>query len=72
MSATTTDSGCGSPVSLRGILVHTIAEYARHNGHPDLLRERVDGATGYGSRIRRGPGTRPPVGDRRPVARPRR
>ena len=34
------------PVSLRRILVHMIAEYARHNGHADLLRERLDGATG--------------------------
>jgi len=24
-----------------------IEEYARHNGHADLLRERVDGSTGY-------------------------
>ena len=37
----------GQPVSLRRILVHMIAEYARHNGHADLLRERIDGATGY-------------------------
>lgn len=37
----------GHPVSLRRILVHMIAEYARHNGHADLLRERIDGATGY-------------------------
>ncbi|MEU9130866.1 DinB family protein [Kitasatospora sp. NPDC048540] len=37
----------GGPVSLRRILVHLIAEYARHNGHADLLRERIDGATGY-------------------------
>jgi uncharacterized damage-inducible protein DinB len=36
----------GEPVSLRRIVVHTIAEYARHNGHADLLRERIDGATG--------------------------
>jgi hypothetical protein len=36
----------GKPVSLRRILVHMIAEYARHNGHADLLRERLDGATG--------------------------
>jgi len=36
----------GEPVSLRRILVHVIAEYARHNGHADLLRERLDGATG--------------------------
>ncbi|MEW2391416.1 DinB family protein [Streptomyces venezuelae] len=33
-------------VSLRWILVHLIEEYARHNGHADLLRERVDGVTG--------------------------
>ncbi|MGF0116933.1 DinB family protein [Promicromonospora sp. Marseille-Q5078] len=32
--------------SLRWILVHLIEEYARHNGHADLLREAVDGATG--------------------------
>jgi uncharacterized damage-inducible protein DinB len=33
-------------VSLRWILVHMIEEYARHNGHADLLRERIDGVTG--------------------------
>jgi uncharacterized damage-inducible protein DinB len=32
--------------SLRWTLVHMIEEYARHNGHADLLRERIDGATG--------------------------
>jgi hypothetical protein len=32
--------------SLRWILVHMIEEYARHNGHADLLRESVDGETG--------------------------
>jgi hypothetical protein len=31
---------------LRWILVHMIEEYARHNGHADLLREAIDGATG--------------------------
>ncbi|TJZ50381.1 DinB family protein [Streptomyces piniterrae] len=36
----------GTPVSLRWIYVHMIEEYARHNGHADLIRERVDGATG--------------------------
>ena len=36
----------GSAVSLRWILVHMIEEYARHNGHADLLRESVDGETG--------------------------
>jgi hypothetical protein len=34
------------PVSLRWIYLHMIEEYARHNGHADLLRERIDGATG--------------------------
>jgi hypothetical protein len=34
------------PVSLRWILVHMIEEYARHNGHADLLREAADGETG--------------------------
>ena len=33
-------------VSLRWILVHLIEEYARHNGHADLLREGIDGVTG--------------------------
>ena len=32
--------------SLRMIYVHLIAEYARHNGHADLLREAIDGVTG--------------------------
>lgn len=32
--------------SLRWVLVHMIEEYARHNGHADLLREAVDGGTG--------------------------
>jgi uncharacterized damage-inducible protein DinB len=32
--------------SLRWIMVHMIEEYARHNGHADLLRERIDGQTG--------------------------
>jgi len=32
--------------SLRWVLLHMIEEYARHNGHADLLRERIDGATG--------------------------
>jgi hypothetical protein len=34
------------PVQLRVVLVKLIAEYARHNGHADLLRERLDGSTG--------------------------
>ena len=36
----------GERPSLRWILVHIIEEYARHNGHADLLREAVDGETG--------------------------
>jgi uncharacterized damage-inducible protein DinB len=36
----------GRAPSLRWILCHMIEEYARHNGHADLLRESVDGATG--------------------------
>ena len=33
-------------MSVRWVYVHMIEEYARHNGHPDLLRERIDGTTG--------------------------
>ncbi|MFI9275677.1 DinB family protein [Kitasatospora sp. NPDC052896] len=33
-------------VTLRWILTHLIEEYARHNGHADLLREAIDGRTG--------------------------
>ena len=51
--------GAGS----RELLVHMIEEYARHNGHADLLRERIDGRVGQyapcDTRIRRPlPGTR--------------
>ncbi|MGH9046239.1 MAG: DUF664 domain-containing protein, partial [Acidimicrobiales bacterium] len=31
---------------IRWIYLHMIEEYARHNGHADLLRERIDGETG--------------------------
>jgi uncharacterized damage-inducible protein DinB len=34
------------PMSLRWVYLHMIEEYARHNGHADLIRERIDGATG--------------------------
>jgi|SRR5271157_1101166 len=33
-------------VSLRWVLVHMVEEYARHNGHGDLIRESIDGQTG--------------------------
>ena len=36
----------GEPVSLRWILIHMIEEYARHCGHADFLRERLDGKKG--------------------------
>ena len=36
----------GSDVSLRWVVLHVLEEYARHNGHADFLRERIDGATG--------------------------
>ncbi|WP_431777036.1 DinB family protein [Streptomyces cucumeris] len=36
----------GEPISLRRIMVDMIAEYGRHNGHADLLRECIDGCTG--------------------------
>lgn len=36
----------GAEVSPRWILVHLIEEYARHNGHADLLREGIDEVTG--------------------------
>jgi hypothetical protein len=41
-----TGSYDGELFSLRSILAHMIEEYARHNGHADLIRERLDGATG--------------------------
>lgn len=41
-----TFEGRHGPISLRWVYVHMIEEYARHNGHADLLRERIDGATG--------------------------
>ena len=46
-----TDMGAVLPtrrgqVSVREVLVHMVEEYARHNGHADLLRERIDGRIG--------------------------
>jgi uncharacterized damage-inducible protein DinB len=47
-SRTLADSGrfMDQDVNLGWIYVHLIEEYARHNGHADLLRERIDGTTG--------------------------
>lgn len=39
------EPGAG-PVSLRFVMLHMIEEYARHNGHADLLREQIDGRVG--------------------------
>jgi uncharacterized damage-inducible protein DinB len=36
----------GGAISLRELLIHMVEEYARHNGHADLLRERIDGRIG--------------------------
>ena len=36
----------GEAVSLRWIYVHMVEEYARHNGHADLIRELIDGSVG--------------------------
>ena len=37
----------GDEISVRWVITHMVEEYARHNGHADLLRERIDGSTGY-------------------------
>ena len=37
----------GQDVSLRWVYVHMVEEYARHLGHADMIRECVDGVTGY-------------------------
>lgn len=39
-------SRAGEPFSLRWILLHLIEEYARHNGHADLIRQSIDGSVG--------------------------
>ena len=36
----------GEPWKVRGVVFHMIEEYARHCGHADLLRERIDGRVG--------------------------
>ncbi|MRJ76688.1 DUF664 domain-containing protein [Aeromicrobium sp. SMF47] len=41
-----TIDGHHGEMSLRMVYVHMIGEYARHNGHADLLREAIDGTTG--------------------------
>jgi uncharacterized damage-inducible protein DinB len=46
LDVTGIDRRSGEEYSLRRVMLHLIQEYARHNGHADLLRERIDGATG--------------------------
>ncbi len=46
LSVVTSRREAGQAFSLRWILLHMIEEYARHNGHADLLREAIDGAVG--------------------------
>lgn len=38
--------GRGERFNLRWVLVHLVEEYARHNGHADLIRQAVDGSVG--------------------------
>jgi uncharacterized damage-inducible protein DinB len=38
--------GRGTPLSVRWVYVHMIEEYARHTGHADLRRDRLDGSVG--------------------------
>jgi uncharacterized damage-inducible protein DinB len=42
----TIDEKWRGKMSVRWVLIHMIEEYARHNGHADLIRERIDGAVG--------------------------
>ena len=46
LDVTGVDRRSGDEYSLRRVLLHLIQEYARHNGHADLIRERIDGVTG--------------------------
>ncbi|HWG27512.1 DinB family protein [Actinospica sp.] len=46
LGAVFTRADTGERVSARWILIHMVEEYARHNGHADLLRESVDGEVG--------------------------
>jgi uncharacterized damage-inducible protein DinB len=46
VAAGTSHPSAGRQYSLRWVLTHMIDEYARHNGHADLIREAIDGQTG--------------------------
>ena len=42
----TFSDGGTATIDIRALLLHMVEEYARHNGHADLLRQAVDGETG--------------------------
>nr|WP_202513237.1 DinB family protein [Streptomyces sp. SID3343] len=46
LDVTAVNRKSGDVVSLRLVMLHLIHEYARHNGHADLLREGIDGTVG--------------------------
>lgn len=46
LEVTGVDRRDGTAYSLRLVLLHVMQEYARHNGHADLIREGIDGVTG--------------------------
>ena len=46
LDVTGVDRRSGTEFSLRRVMLHVLQEYARHNGHADLVRERIDGVTG--------------------------
>jgi uncharacterized damage-inducible protein DinB len=46
LDVTGTDPRHDTVFSLRRVMLHVLQEYARHNGHADLIRERIDGVTG--------------------------
>ncbi len=46
LAAVSVEADDGNHISLRWIVCHLIEEYARHNGHADLLRQSIDGETG--------------------------
>ncbi len=46
LDVTGIDRRSGEEYSLRRVMVHLIQEYARHNGHADLIREGIDGVVG--------------------------
>jgi uncharacterized damage-inducible protein DinB len=46
LDVTGVDRRYDTEFSLRRVMLHVLQEYARHNGHADLIRERIDGVTG--------------------------